>query len=417
MADTFPVREKSLIILKLFRKRSAAAIVIFIIFSSLLGWLSLAYDKNMQRWWPEMHTLASVYNRKRSGTSGLAEIAVKAGLKSEAWLLPYRQLSDTKGTLFIFEPSTSLQEFEIDQLLRWVAKGNRLIYFDQFGYEASRLILQKEGIAIADGLKLVDCSIEPDPANSLCQHVKTLFVSAETRLSGGETILSDQSGNLIVKKKHGNGEVFLGCCPSIGSNGRLADKRQWGNFQFLINLARQDRGKILFDERCHGYTKSQNVFVFLAQKASGLVFAQLGLILLLAIFGASNKFGPEIVLKSERNLSALDFITGLSNLYRRAKANLLVIEILSRSYRKHWCKATGTSASERAEELESKWLLSFSDNQTMKQWSKESAELLNRIEKLGSEDKLSDEEMLSFSAALEAANDRCDSWQKAKENC
>ena len=387
-------------------RRTILGIVAFVIVSMFLGWVGMAYDENMEKWLPEATANPSTYNRKPSGTSGFFEIVSQTGTPCSLWLLPYRQLKGEKGTLVVFAPNASLKPFEVDQILQWVKSGNKLVYFDHFSYSLARHFLDKLNIEIADGTKLKDTTVPASEDLDEFSHVKSLTVSTETRLKGGKGLLADKSGNLITKVKYGEGEIILGTTSSIASNQRLSSKKQWGNFQFLANVCRPNSGRLMFDERCHGYSKTSNVFVFFAKNPPGFTFAQLLLMLLLALYGSFHRFGKTRQIAVFRKLSSTEFIDGLSNVYQRAKANILALEIIGRAYRMRWCKTTGASLQDTTEELREKWLLLSRNNEAMQAWSQSALALLTKMETATATNKLNDAELLNIAQGLESEDDR-----------
>jgi hypothetical protein len=142
--------------------------------------------------------------------------------------------------------------------------------------------------------------------------------------------------------------------------------------------------------------------VFFAKNPPGAVFAQLMIILALAVYGTFHRFGMTRVITNTRRLSSLDYVAGVSSVYRRAKANLLVLEIISRSYRTRWCKITSAPAHQTNSELKEKWMELSYGNTQLQSWCKDAADLLSRIE--ASSEKLSDSDLLSLIAELESTD-------------
>jgi hypothetical protein len=381
------------------RKRFFTGAAVFVVLTMLLTWVGKSYDDNMSKWLPESSAFPSTYNKKASGISGLSEIVNRLGLKNRLWLLPYRQLGIAHGTLCIFSPHTSFKDYEVDQILKWVKAGNQLIYTDHFSYSLSRHMLSKLGIHTRDGADLKDKELPQSTDSGPFSHVKAVTVSTDTRLDGGDSVLKDDSGNVFTRLPYGKGEIIIGTSPSLCANDRLSDKKQWGNFQFFINLCRTQDGEIIFDERCHGFNKASNVLVFLAKNPPGAVFAQLALIFALAVFGTFHRFGMPRLILNKRRLSSLDYIGGLSSVYRRARANLLALEIITRSYRTRWCKITGAPSHQTNAELKEKWEESSHGNAQLQAWSQEASSLLERIET--SSENLNDGELLGLSGELE----------------
>lgn len=306
----------------------------------------MSFDQQLQKYLPEPKTLASVFNKKPSGLSGIMEIAQSTGLICKQWLLPYRQLASINGMLVIVAPSESLAEFETEQILNWVKKGNDLVYLDHFAFKFTRRLLQKIDVDAKEGEELIDRHLPVNANLPEFAHVKELMVSADTRLVGGQPVLTDKSGTLLTEVSYGRGRILIGTVPSLVSNRRLADTSDWQNFQFLINWLRTTHGAVYFDERCHGFYQTGNVFVFLARSAVGVTFLQIMLILAVAVASAAQRFGKQEALDDKRKISSMEFILGLANTYRRARANTAALEIIGQTFRNRLCKALGVSPHE-----------------------------------------------------------------------
>ncbi|HEY9788443.1 MAG TPA: DUF4350 domain-containing protein [Candidatus Obscuribacterales bacterium] len=326
-----------------------------LVVSALCVYAGIAFDEQKDKFWPEAEIMVSTFNRKPSGLSALKEIAQKAGFKVNTWQLPYRQLPGNYGMLVIIRPSESLSDVDAEQILKWVFKGNDLIYFDDFAFKLTRKLIEKLGIEAKDGEPVVDEPVRVEVGIREFAHVKTISVSSDRRLSGGTALLKDKSGSLIVFVKHGKGRIFLGSIPTICSNRRLAQQKNWPNFQFFINCFATAHGDILFDERCHGFSSATNVYHFLLRGPSGLVFMQLVAMLALGVFSSAHRFGKAKRVEVKRKISNLEFIFGLSNAYRRARANTAVLEIIGQSFKNKLAKTLGISPHEPDNALVEAW--------------------------------------------------------------
>ncbi len=356
--------------------------------SGLSVYSGIAFDEQKDRFWPETEILISVFNKKPSGLSGMKDIVTKIGQQNFTWQLPYRNLTDTKGMLVICQPTESLSELDAKQILEWVHKGNDLVYFDHFSYKLTRRLIDKLGIESKDGEDLVDKKLQLQKTSvPEFAHVPSLLLSAERRLIGGTALLADKSGTLIALVKHGKGRVLLGTVPSLCSNRRLSNQEAWPNFQFLANWMSTANGAVIFDERCHGFSSATNVFHFLLRGPTGLVFWQLMLILVVGVFSAAQRFGAIRQVVVSRKISNLEFIYGLSNAFRRARANTAVLEILGQSFKNRLCKALGISPHESSENIVSAW------NSSKQRSSINIDELINNYERALSKKHLSDSDL------------------------
>jgi len=315
----------------------------------------MTVDQQMDNFMPESHTLPSVFNHKPSGTSGVMEIATKAGINCKEWVLPYRQLPLINGALVIISPSESLADFESKQILNWVKRGNDLIYIDHFDYKFTRRLLKELEVDATEGTSLVDSKVALTGSKPEFSHVNALTITSDMRLTGAPPLISDTSGILFSSLKHGRGRIIIGTVPSLVSNRRLAVPQDWPNFQFFVNCLRTAHGDVWFDERCHGFSNNANVFVYLMRGATGAVVLQLLLALAIGVISSSQRFGRRELLQDKRKNSNLEFIYGLSNAYKRAKANGASLEIIGTAFRTKLCKALGISPYEPTEPVLEAW--------------------------------------------------------------
>jgi hypothetical protein len=195
----------------------------------------------------------------------------------------------------------------------------------------------------------------PDHEAREFAHVKKFLLSAKTILRGGEAVVKvgsgDRQGALLTEVQVGAGRVLLGTMPALCSNSRLDDERTWDGFQFLLNWFDKSERFVLFDERCHGYSGSQNVFAYLLKSYCGPPFAQAAVILLLAIISAHQRFGEVVRVTHKRPISNLEFVEGLANTYRRSGAALLASTIIIGDFRNRVAKWANVSPHASDQEL------------------------------------------------------------------
>jgi len=331
-------------------------IAALIVVSCLVVYCGESYRDQLDKFFPESRLLASTYNRKPSGLSGLYDLSERMGLKVDRFEVSYRQLRRLTGMLVIIAPVQSLPDYELKQILDWVKKGNSLVYLDQFNIDQSRQILEVLDLNVRNTVKELDGAdlpvTEEDPVHDLVGKVR---VSARSRLTGGTPIVADSQGAVLTRVEHGRGQVYVGSTPALCNNGTLADQEFWGNFQLLENIFRTANGTIYFDERAHGYSSGTNVFYYLSRSKAAPVAAQIGLIILLIVFSESQRFGNARSLEQRRKISNLEFINGLTNAYKRARANTAVMDILFQSFRNRLSRDLGVSPHESSERLAEAW--------------------------------------------------------------
>ncbi|CAN5360718.1 hypothetical protein BH10CYA1_BH10CYA1_33500 [soil metagenome] len=342
------------------RRQICWQLSVLILVSAIAVYVGSAFDEQIQNYLPEQRVLSSIFNKKPSGLSGLSEVLKKVGLTAHPWLMPYRNLRNAHGMLVIIAPSTSPAEFEAEQILKWVHAGNDLIYLDHFSFKMTRRLLEKINLEIADGKDLHDEAVPVDATKELFAHVPTLTLTSDTNITGGKPVVSVNDKAIFSELKYGKGRILVGTAPTLCANRRLSERNNWANFQFLVNWMSTASGEIMFDERCHGFSESGNVFVVLGRSPWGAVFLQAMLILGVGIYSSSKRFGATTVVLDARKISNLEFINGLSNAYRRAKAHGAIYEITGHALRNRLCKLLSISPHEQTSQIIEAWK-SFSE--------------------------------------------------------
>jgi hypothetical protein len=335
---------------------------ILVVVSALAVYVGSAFDEQIQNYLPEQRVLSSIFNRKPSGLSGLSELLKKVGLSARPWLLPYRNLGSAHGMLVIIAPSQSPAEFEAEQILNWVHAGNDLIYLDQFSFKMTRRLLEKLSLDIADSTELRDEAVPVDTTKAVFAHVPGLTLTTDTVVTGGQPVVSFNDKAIFSELKYGKGRILIGTAPNLCANRRLSERNNWANFQFLVNWMSTATGDIMFDERCHGFSESGNVFVVLGRSPWGAVFLQVMLLLAVGVYSSSKRFGATSVAIDLRKISNLEFINGLSNAYRRAKANSAIYEITGQTLRNRLCKMLSISPHEPTSKIVEAWNLRLESN-------------------------------------------------------
>jgi hypothetical protein len=373
-------------------------LAIFIAASVGAVFAGLQTDERMSMFFPEGKILASTYNKKASGLSALWELCNTLNFQCDRWQSAYRQLSTIQGTLVIIDPSKPMGDFEIEQILDWVSKGNNLVYMDDFNYRSERRFLKSiklhSDVGVANRTYQM---IPPDSANPVFAFVRALKVNPSRRIQGGNELLGDDVGSFLTEVNHGRGHVLVGTLPDFCSNQLIQDNRNWGEFQFLINYLRTMGGGVWFDEHCHGYSDNRNVLIFLARGIGGLIVVQLSSILLIAVFSTSQRFGATKTVNNERQISSTASIIGLANTYRHAHANIAVLEIIGQKFRQELCQTLAISPHESTERM-------ISDVQYGDTFEKNKGNiiaLLKQYDKILSTKQISDKELREFVASCD----------------
>jgi len=313
------------------------------------------FNEQVDSFLPETVANCSTNNAQGSGYRAFYELCQRVGLKPLRFEESYRELGGQKAVLVIVAPSFPLLSSDIERILKWVEDGNELVYLDYCMYGAGRELLDRLDIKILAMMPLEDAVQKVAANRPEMQHVSQLVLSSETRLVGGESLLSDNHGALIVAIPHGKGRCMIATLPNLCSNRRISDRKNWGNFQFLINWLQSTHARVLFDERVHGYLSSQSVFAYLARGPVGFIILQLSLIFLLSFLSLNQRFGPIRVIAQKRKIAASEFIDGMASTYQKARAYDAALAILYGSFRTRLCKALAVAPDETNDALARAW--------------------------------------------------------------
>lgn len=330
-------------------------LAVFVAISTLAVFVGVSLKEKVAPYIPEEETFRSTFNARPSGYKGLNELTDRIGIQSEKWQLPYRRLRKETGILVVIEPDQSLADFEVDEILSWVKAGNKLVVMDNFAFSFQRRLPEKLDLTFTAVKPQKESFTETKGSDRLLAHVARIVGASKRRIKGGQPVLSDTSGAIFTESAYGKGKVIVGTAPGLCSNRMLGDKKAWSNFQFMENLFHYLEGKVWFDETCHGFIKAKNVFFYLGKGAVGLVFFQLVLVFGLLLASSSQRFGKTRTVQPLKRTSNLEYIEGLANTYRSARATELAWEILSHSLVARLNRALGVSADSDYQKLCQAW--------------------------------------------------------------
>lgn len=343
--------------------RIAGQLLALCVVATAIAAISKDFSAKVESVTPEVTLNASTFNKRQTGYSGFLELCQRSHLKTGIWEMPYRDLSEEKGTLIVVAPIYTASSYELEEILKWVHKGNNLVYLDYFGFGSGSKFLQTLDIDTADAS--VNVRDQPmhlnanDRAEELHDHLGDLMISANQRLTGiDEPLVSDDKGAFLTEVKHGDGRCLVGTVPTLAANVRFSEKSSWGNLQFLLNWLRsvsEKDGKIWFDERAHGYSAASNLFIAITKGPIGLLLMQLFIVFLVALVSLGQRFSAKVPVAVVRKISNLEYIEGLANTYQRAKAYDMAYSIVFSQLKNKLCRALSRSFEDDLQELAARW--------------------------------------------------------------
>jgi hypothetical protein len=386
-------------------------LAIFIAVSSVAAVTSLQFKEKFSRYVPETITNCSALNKKASGSSGIYELTKAIGLKAHLWKLPYRDLKDVHGQLVIIGPDQSLANFERELILKWVAKGNSLLYLDQFSNQYSREILLPVRLWTRSCAPQVNVIAYPNESLTVSHFVgptKVSYQESFKQIDNSTEVLKHDQDILLVEVQHGQGKILFGTAINLVANAHLKDSGS--SFQLIANWLRMNNSTVYFDERCHGLSQGKNLITSALKGVGGVLFLQLFLILAISVASSAQKFGQRLSISNPRRISNLEFVNGIANSYRRAKATHLAADVLSHNLRLKLAKFLGQSTGDD-EALAKIYLDSLKEGQNENERKDEQARLIKTLaasQQTDNKVRVSNQEMVEIAAYCDKIQETID---------
>jgi hypothetical protein len=347
----------------------------------------------------------STFNTGATGTRALYDLLNETGRKVSRWQNEISELADGKNAPETFVVIGTLRrEFsdrEIEQLLRWVTNGGRLVVIDRD--PESRLISTTANwFVLSDSSTGKWYGVDPSDPKQMTEKTpaaKPIIPSVFTKginavqpsrfasslkvesmddgaadtpdgtatsknqpppLAGVDTpaldapviYLSNGDKYFLADFPYGSGRIAFLTDPYIVANGgiTLVD-----NAQLAINLLAADEGMIAFDEFHHGYGANQSRLVeYFSGTPVVAIFSQLVLIVGAIFISQSRRFARALPAENKSRLAKLEYVSAMAELEQRTRAYDLALENIFYDFRRRAARIFGldTSSASRNELIE-----------------------------------------------------------------
>lgn len=386
---------------------------IFLVVSTAAAVIGVHFKEKFARFVPENLSNPSAMNKKPSGSSGFYELTKLVGLKSYVWKLPYRDLKSVKGQLVIVGPKESLSKLEIDEVMNWVSAGNDLVYLDQFSNPYSKSILQPLSLFVFDAGAHQNVQALTKAELPVTRFVGIPVVSyvSSFQVGNGTPILKAGNDIVLMETHHGAGRVLIGTTANLIANANLA--KNGANFQLLANWLRLNDRPVYFDERSHGLTQGKNLISTIFSGTTGILLVELLIIFTLAVASAAQRFGQRLTRNNQRKISNLEFVSGIANSYRRAKATNLASEVLSHNLKMKLGKFLGQSTSDDQTLAIMYWQM-MAEAKNVKSTEDDKSRLINTLAFAGTKDaRISAQELAEIAAYCDKIQETLETKRQA----
>ncbi|HEY9669703.1 MAG TPA: DUF4350 domain-containing protein [Coleofasciculaceae cyanobacterium] len=341
-------------------------------------------------------TSGSTYNRAPEGYGAWYAFMEKRGTPIERWRKPFEDLAKSED---IKPPATLLRvnskiasNFPDAQEQTWIEKGNTLVILGvrQPVTEAPFTTLQQADV----GSVKIDTTRRNKSANVTKQR------------------LGDRFGAVVWEEKIGKGQVIYAATPNLAAN---AYQDSQGNYEFLAQLVTnsgvrsQESGAFLIqnqkysiqnqvwvDEYIHGYKdsevikreKKQDIFSYFAQTPVFPAVVQGLILLLVAIWAGTRRFGKPVTLSAPVVNNSEAYIQALAGVLQKADSSEFVADVVGKEEQLQLQKALFLGQ----ESLDSKTLI----DAWVKQTGRPAAELEQVLQMRSQKRRMSETELLTW---------------------
>lgn len=280
----------------------------------------------------------SSFNPRPSGLKAFYLLLQKQGFKVKRWSKSLEELPPDSHLLLVVDPEQTVTQKELEALSAWVSRGNTAAFFLDRGETLKNweLLTRYQRLAQED--------IIPFPSAPLTFGVKKLKEKGNYRLAAARedllVLARDHTGPLIALVPRGKGRLVLVSSPWMLSNSGLGEE---DNSLFSLNLARLYGGgaPLLLDEYHHGYGSGRSLLTYLGQRPLFWSLVQLMFLALLFIYVRNVRLGRAKSMHYEERRSAVEYVESMANIYRLAKAEILALETLYRSFLREAARGMG----------------------------------------------------------------------------
>jgi len=287
----------------------------------------------------------SSYQPTPYGTLAYYTLLEESGFKVTRLQVPYTRLKERPdvGALVIIAPpqrrNPTADEFE--SLTRWVEGGGVAVIID-------RVIKLKFNETAADtqwGVPMAEIhALQPTVFTRGVNRVQLSQQATSVKVNGPAVVahVGNEKAVVLADASIGKGRIVLLTDPYVVANNGIS---QADNVVLAMNLFDGwSGGTIAFDEFHHGFGASQGggLMAYFRGTPAPWMMAQAGLIALVAVYSYGRRFGRPVPLRQERRTTNLEFVSGMANITRLARARDVAMQNIYLEFRKRLCRYSST---------------------------------------------------------------------------
>lgn len=347
----------------------------------------------------------STFSRQPSGYGAWYAMQEQQGVKIQRWQKPIASLiensSQSTGITLLqiySQPEEGRGLTPAEQ--KWLARGNKIVVLGV----AQPVTAAEFSTTHATAVGLVKIQSSRRRGTSL----PTLPYQIQPN---EEIVLSDRYGAMIWQESIGKGQLVLVTTPYLGAN---AYQREPGNFKFLSQLV-NPKNQIYVDEYLHGYRDAEEIaksavghwITYLGQTPILVITLQMGVILLVFLWGYNQRFGAVVPLTTPVMNNSAEYIQAIAAVLERANCPDFLVRTIARAEQIKLQRSLGLGSTPVAPEI----LLAAWQERTGKP-SQELAQLLQQQALLTQEQSHSSGKLTPMPPKSQAILDLLEKWRQ-----
>ena len=283
----------------------------------------------------------STYSRQPSGYGAWYAMQEQQGVKIQRWQKPITDLmnnsSQQAGITFLQVYSQPTENIVLEPTEReWLGRGNKIVILGV----AQPVTAAEFSTTHPTAAGLVKIQSSRRRVASLPKIPTAILVKIPVKIPAKiqpeeEVILSDRYGAMIWKESIGKGQLVLITTPYLGAN---AYQKEAGNFQLLSQLV-DPKNQIYIDEYLHGYRDAEEIaksavgswITYLRQTPVLVILLQMGVILLVFLWGYNQRFGAVVPLTVPAMNNSEEYIKAIAAVLERANCPDFLVSTIARA--------------------------------------------------------------------------------------
>ena len=289
---------------------------------------------------------ATTYSTVSEGAKAAYLVLQESGYRIQRWERPPAEVPGSQNVvLLLTDPTLMPNSEDVDALRQFVSRGGTLILSGSLASVFTSYPAPMPLPAGPEGWKTFP-ALAPSAQARSAGSIRLNPSSHWTETKSGVALYGDAGATVVMQFPLGKGQILWLASSSPLSNAGL---REPGNLEFLLASIGSRETQVLWDEYFHGHRESAGTAA--AHPQMKWLAAQLAFFAVAVLVTFSRRSGPQRAPVAESRLSPLEFVTALGDLYERAGAANVAVDIYYERFRYWLTRRLGLRPTATPEEI------------------------------------------------------------------